>query len=442
MTAKDGKDYCRAILTTDQMEKLESNFPEADWGEFGEQLSKLGTGLVAALRALGILALLLFLMSGLASAQDKAPAKKDDKKTYHTGRVEPKNLAAIKAAARKRNGWLHFPKTTAPTWDCRQLGIVPPVVDQGNCGSCWDFSGTSICTSALIKAGYGKADGSFALSEQYTLDCGQNGGCNGDDNTTVTAWCKSTGLPLSSDYGPYQARPGRCKSGTKLYKISDWGFCDGGQGNGVTDTQLIKNAMVQYGPIGAAIAADNAFMNVQPGQVFSGNARDINHDIVLVGWDDTKGKSGAWLLRNSWGTGWCDNGYCWIEYGANSVGTEAIWATASPLPLPPLPPGPPPGPTPVPPPGPAPGPVPVYPTVNIPLTNDQVASVLQQLQQPGSGIAVIRGDMTLNELMDALGRATNKKQCCGNNEEPGDMDDIKAIVKLLATRLKALESRK
>jgi C1A family cysteine protease len=107
-----------------------------------------------------------------------------------------------------------------------------------------------------------------------------------------------------------------------LYKVDDWGFADGNGGNGVAPTTAIKAAIMAYGCVGSAIAADNAFMNVKPGQVFKGNSRDINHDIILVGWDDAKG---AWILRNSWGTGWCDGGYCWIAYGANSVGTEAVW---------------------------------------------------------------------------------------------------------------------
>lgn len=191
--------------------------------------------------------------------------------------------------------------------------------------NCWDFSGTGIIEMAMVKAGLGPVN-TFQLSEQYTLDCGQNGGCNGDDNSTVCEWAKQTGLPLTSDYGPYQGGPGRCHIGSiKLYKITDWGYCD--QSNGVADTQKIKNAMVTYGPIGCAIAADDAFMNNPPGTVFSGNSEEINHDILLCGFDDSKGRNGAWLLRNSWGTSWCDEGYCWIEYGANLVGTSALWVT-------------------------------------------------------------------------------------------------------------------
>jgi hypothetical protein len=314
---------------------------------------------------------------------------------YAKGRkVDPAKIKKLREESFAAHGrrLKALPKITAATWDCRTLGLVPPIVDQGQCGSCWDFSGTGVVTSTFLKAGVGKPDGSFALSEQYTLDCGQNGGCNGDDNTTVLAWAKATGLVTTAQYGPYQGSPGACKNTANMtfYKIADWGFCSTSDTMGLATVQDIKNAMVAYGPIGAAIAADDAFSNNPPGQVFQGSgSTNIDHDIILCGWDDTKG---AWLLRNSWGTSWCDAGYCWIKYGANLVGTEAVWAVVNPLPPPP-PPAPP---TPVPPapPTPPPGSVTTF-VINNPLAAgayevspagtraalDRLAADIQAIQQ-------------------------------------------------------------
>jgi Papain family cysteine protease/PASTA domain len=219
-----------------------------------------------------------------------------------------------------------------------------------NCGSCWDFSGTGMVSSAYMAAMGAAWPGPF--SEQYTLDCGSNGGCNGDDNTTVLIWAKSTGLPTTADYGPYQGQAGQCKSGVKLYKINDWGFCDG-TGNGVTDTQKIKDAMVAYrSGIGCAVAAGGTdFWNTGQGTDV-GNSSSIDHDVILVGWDDTHdngdGSKGAWIMRNSWSTTWgatCANsanpnpkeaGYAWVKYGADQLGTEAVFCTVTPLPVTPV----------------------------------------------------------------------------------------------------------
>lgn len=262
------------------------------------------------------------------------PQKGD--KVYPTGLVLPKDAAAQRKLHWHKHGKYIMAgqnKVTADKFDCRDLGWVPPVIDQGNCGSCWDFSGTGIVTSACIKAGYGKNDGSFMLSEQYILDCeGSNGGCDGDWQVTPVKYAQKKGIPTTADYGAYQARRNSCRyqSSMKLYKVDDWGYCSESDQDGVAPVQAIKDAMVKYGPIAVAVAADNAFMNNPAGKVFLGSgSRQINHAVILVGWqDDASIKSGGyWIMRNSWGSKWCENGYIKIAYGANMIGTEAIWCS-------------------------------------------------------------------------------------------------------------------
>jgi len=254
------------------------------------------------------------------------------------------------------------------------------VLISGN--SCWNFSGTFVTEAANIKAGVLPDNSSASqLSEQYTLDqCdGRNGGCRGDDNTTVLADAKTGGLPLTSAYGPYTSREGHCKMprptgleaivrlgieevekiiGVKapvtinekgnLYTVDDWGYV--GEESGVPSVELIKAALLEYGVVGCAIAADDAFERSgesQPvGSVFKGSgSNNIDHDVAIVGWDDSKQ---AWLVRNSWGETWGDGGYKWVAYNVNQVGYEAVWATvASVVPVPPTPdPNPPPMPDP------------------------------------------------------------------------------------------------
>jgi len=222
---------------------------------------------------------------------------------------------------------------TPPNWDSRNYNWVGAIQDQQQCGSCWDFSGTGIIDIAYNKAGIGGGPGVFVLSEEYTLSCYKNGGCGGDDNTTVLEYAKAYGLPLASAYPPYGPFPDQnsCQipacawsPAMQMYKITDWGFADGTATNqSVPATAAIKSAIMQYGAVGAGIAADDAFQNIQPGTIFQGTgSTTIDHDIILIGWDDLKG---AWLLRNSWNTEWADRGYCWIAYGANCVGVEAVW---------------------------------------------------------------------------------------------------------------------
>lgn len=304
------------------------------------------------MRKLLALTVVLAVTAGTSAQQPPAvqapPAKVIKSKAHRPrGHKTPPNLADLQEKSHQRHAerlkWL--PRATAASFDARALGWVGPVKDQRQCGSCWDFSGTGVVEIAYNKAGVGGGASTFILSEQYTLDCGQNGGCNGDDNTTVLAWATATGLPLTSAYGPYQGGPGRCNgSPGTLYKIPDWGFADSNGGQGVTSVADIKAAIQSYGSVGCAVAADDAFEswgddNPSFASPFTGSgSRSINHDIKLVGWqDDTSKAGGYWILENSWSEDWGVNGYMAISYGANLVGTEAVFALPPVNPNPPAP---------------------------------------------------------------------------------------------------------
>ena len=249
----------------------------------------------------------------------------------HVRRLDKDHLISIKHA--KHGARLRALRAVPmpASYDSRTQGIIGPVKNQGDCGSCWDFSGTSCAEIAFNKAGIGGGPTSFVLSEEYTLSCYQNGQCNGDDNTTVLDWAKGHGLPLAADYGAYQAAPGAClwTPTMKLYQIDDWGFActDPDMAYGVPSNDDIKSAIYHYGAVGCAVAADDAFEAYTSGVFQDSGSTEINHDVVLVGWDDA---DGAWILRNSWDTSWGEGGYMRIAYGANQIGTEAVWAVKNP----------------------------------------------------------------------------------------------------------------
>ena len=65
-----------------------------------------------------------------------------------------------------------------------------------------------------------------------------------------------------------------------------------------------------------------------PGGLFNGDDSSVvDHAVALVGWK-TVGKDNYWLVRNSWGPTWGENGYMWIKSSANNVGYGAMWITA------------------------------------------------------------------------------------------------------------------
>lgn len=373
---------------------------------------------------------LLTLLLGLVGVM---PAAGQDVKKFFTGAVIPPDMKERHAKSWAKHGarLRALPTITASTFDCRTLGLVGPIQDQGSCGSCWNFAGTSLCDSALYKAGYAKPDGSLVLSTQYTMDCGDNGGCNGDWAETVIKWGMNKGLPTLQEYGPYAARRNSCKSTASMhiYKMADFGYV--GRDDGVASPQAIKDCMVKFGPIGVAISADDAFANVRPGQVFKGRSNDINHAVILVGWDDSKGTNGAWLLKNSWGTSFGDGGYCWIEYGANSVGYGAHWVTAVPLPTPPTPPTPPDPPVPPLPPIP---PGPPFRTAIVTIDSDVRAG--QYKLAPINSVVVTK-ESKIGDLLDGLRGLQDVTPPPPSTVEPPRLDD--AVSKRLDAHERALE---
>jgi len=202
------------------------------------------------------------------------------------------------------------------------LGGCTPVRDQGQCGSCWAFGTVGPLESAiLIQDGLSKD-----LAEQYLVSCNTDGwGCDGGfwahdyHEWKLGASGTGPGAVYEADF-PYTATDAACNgSYTHHETIADWVYI--GNDSSVPSTDAIKQAILDHGPVSAAVCVNSAFQRYTGG-VFTGSwfCFTINHAIVLTGWDDSKG---AWRLRNSWGPDWGEDGYMWIAYGAQYVGYSA-----------------------------------------------------------------------------------------------------------------------
>jgi cathepsin L len=170
------------------------------------------------------------------------------------------------------------------------------------------------------------------VSEQHALNCAVNrfgkkaGSCAGGSYEHVFDWMMIR-KAASEEMLPYTATDGQCADPTRSY-LSDlaWGWVSPVSDRwDVAPISEIKKAICEYGSVSAAVSVTRAFQDYVGG-VFNERATGlVNHAIALVGWDDSKR---AWLLKNSWGTGWGIRGYMWIRYGSNQVGTDAVWVKA------------------------------------------------------------------------------------------------------------------
>lgn len=204
---------------------------------------------------------------------------------------------------------------TAMSLPAAYTGYASSIKNQGSCGSCWAFSSIANMEAAIIKA----TGVEYDLSEQYLVSCNNYGwGCNG--GLWANDMLVNPGAMLESCF-PYSATDEPCNTSCPYpYAISSWNFVT--VQNEMPSTEAIKQAIYTYGCVSAAIFVETNFQAYTGGVMNNCRRRTnrTNHAIILCGWDDAKG---AWLLKNSWGTGWGEDGYMWITYECNLVGYGA-----------------------------------------------------------------------------------------------------------------------
>ena len=197
--------------------------------------------------------------------------------------------------------------------DWRQQNAVTSVKKQGQCGSCWSFS-----TIGAIEGAYAiKYHKLINFSEQQLIDCDQeNHGCEGGDMELAFDYLENHYICPLSDY-KYRAEDDQC-----LYQE---GCSDGPELNGycqvaINNEQELKKAVAQQ-PVSVAIEADNLHFQLYSSGIFNykkcGN--NLDHGVLVVGYG-TENNQDYWIIKNSWGSNWGENGYIRIARNTNLDG--------------------------------------------------------------------------------------------------------------------------
>jgi len=232
---------------------------------------------------------------------------------------------------------------------------VTPVKNQASCGSCYAFSAMASMESSLCMNKFVDNCGVWnGLSEQQVLDCGSYnmkydstdreyfgyGGCNGGWQSNVWQYIYWNRGVMSSDDYPYVSgnssyypnsamNVGECMyNAAEALAIPDKIICGTTNKDGA-DAKLMKEALASQGALAIGMYVNGTFRNMGKDGIYD-NTEDcpdladtgINHAMTVVGYGQNTNGTNYWIVKNSWGTDFADNGYVKVVMGENMCGIE------------------------------------------------------------------------------------------------------------------------
>jgi len=251
--------------------------------------------------------------------------------------VDPSGVPSFLQRKTLRSPRLKSGSPLPAEWDWRNVSGVSyldRVLDQGDCGSCYAVATTRMLTTRHRIRQADPAHESFSI--EFPLKCSEyNQGCNGGYAFLLSRWSEDVGL-VPKSCAPYKGSDGQCSltcnpNGLAKRWRADGHRYVGGYYGGSTEQEMMRE-LVENGPLVASFEPKPDIMYYGGGIYTSvPNQRkeweQVDHAVLLVGFGEEFGKK-YWILQNSWGKEWGEDGYFRMARGIDESGIESIVVAA------------------------------------------------------------------------------------------------------------------